>query len=180
MKKLLFIFAALFAMAAVVAPTQNATAQKITMFGGNGKSLDTLTNTTTEYLTTGTNALNSTGLSGNYNIQVVLYCISSTSGACTGVLESSIDGINYTNHFKVAGTNGVLCDTIAFGTLSSSTTYTHIWSIPSNSATATQLYSTSASNATHTNAGRRLYFRVRLIPTNTQSTKYSGYLLAQN
>lgn len=175
MKKFLFLLATVAFCLNV-----ESNAQKVTMFGGNGKSLDTLTNTTTEYLTTATNALNTTGLSGNYNIQLVLNCVSSTSGTVTAVLESSLDGTNYTNHFKTTGTNGVLCDTMAFGTVAASTTYTHIWTILSGSSPSTQLYSTSAANTIRTNAGRRLYFRIRLIPTNTQSTKYSGVLVAQN
>lgn len=178
MKKL--IIALLFVAATAFSIETNA--QKITLFGSNSKSLDTLTNTTTEYLTSAANALNTTGLSGNYNIQVVLYSIASSSVTVTAVLESSIDGINYTNHFGGPGLNGKGCDTMQFGTLVTASTYTHIWSIPSSqigynsSSPATQ----AAQVVRHSNAGRRLYFRVRLIPTGTGTTKYNGMLLAQN
>jgi hypothetical protein len=178
MKKL--IIALLFVAATAFSTETNA--QKITLFGSNTKSLDTLTNTTTEYLTSASNALNTTGLSGNYNIQVVLYSIASSSVTVTAVLESSIDGINYTRHFGNPGTNGMGCDTMAFGTLTTASTYTHIWSIPSTPFS----YNTSSPAAPHaavvrnSNSGRRLYFRVRLVPTGTGTTKYNGMLLAQN
>lgn len=178
MKKFLFLALLTLSMAA----TQTAQAQKLYLYGSNSKTLDTLTNTTTEYLTTAANALNSTGLSGNYNIQVVLYSIASSSVTVTAVLESSIDGINYTNHFGGPGTNGKGCDTMAFGTLTTAATYTHIWSIPCsqigyNSSNPAAQY---AQVVRHSNAGRRLYFRVRLVPTGTGTTKYNGMLLAQN
>lgn len=178
MKKLLI--ASLF----ILSYAFDADAQKNFLYGTSySKETDTLINTTTEYLTTASNALNTASPYGGYDIQVVLYSIASSSVTVTAVLESSIDGINYTNHFKTYGTNGQGCDTMTFGTLVTATTYTHIWTVLSSANNPDPMSYTQsivAGAPRKSNSGRRLYFRVKLIPTGTGTTRYSGQMIVQN
>jgi len=168
MKKLLFLVA-------MVAFTLSANAQKIFLNGSNGKTLDTLsTNGSIEYLTTPSNALNAASPYGGYDLQLNWDSLSGTQ-TITAVLQSSIDGIRYSNHFKCAGTNGISCDTLSIA--NATLVKQHIWTILSNH---NGFNYNSAGTAKQSNSGRRLYFRIMLIAGATQSTPYSAQLIVQN
>lgn len=138
-----------------------AQAQVITLYGSHAAT-DTLTNAGTEYLTTQANALNSIGLSGKYDIQLTIANVSGTT-AGTVILQSSIDGVNWTNHFRIygivgVGTNGIQCDSLSF-----SGATTHVYTV----------------NAGVANAGRRLYIRLKFVGTGTQVSILSAKLITQ-
>ena len=165
MKKILVVFA-------MVCFTLNANAQKIFLQSQYGRYLDTLTNTTNKYLTTPSNALNTASQYGGYDIQLNLTNLTGTiTTGVTCVLQSSIDGTYYTTHFKCAGTNGVNCDTLMTGTINSLATFTHIWTILSNPVGSTAQINAVAGLTKQTNSGRRLYFRVLMIPSGTHKQK---------
>jgi hypothetical protein len=142
-------------------------AQVVTLTGSSyGNALDTVTNTGTVYLTTPANALNS-NKSGKYIIQLDATNKSGTT-TITAVLQSSLDGVTWGNHFKTPGQTGVNCDTLAI-----SGTTTHIYNVlPGSNAWY-------ASITYPTNSGRRLYFRVKLVGGATGTTQVKAKLITQ-
>lgn len=137
-----------------------AGAQAITLYGSHAAT-DTLANAGTEYLTTQTNALNTIGKAGKYDISFVITNVSGTT-AGTAILQSSLDGSNWSHHFKNVGTDGIVCDSLSFSGATN-----HIWTVPASVATQT------------TNTGRRLYFRIKVVGTGTQSSIISGKLITE-
>lgn len=115
-----------------------------------GKLVDTCTNTTAKKLTTRINELNA-GEQGNYVIQLN-YTKASGSQNYTATLQSSLDGINYTNH---TGLN-------AFDVHTFNATGSHIWHINSSMPV-------SKTDSTHVygKGGRRLYFRINVVGDGT-------------
>lgn len=177
MKKIL-LFALVIGMTTFV-----ATAQKTVLVSQYNRSTDTLTNTTQKYLTTPANVLTTASPNGGYDIQVNFVNLTGTSGSVTAVLQSSLDGIYYSNHFKCPGTNGVYCDTLVTGSIGGSgATFSHIWTVLSNpiSYNTTSPGTPSAPIVKASNSGRRFYFRVLLIPSGTHTTKTDALLITQN
>jgi len=138
---------------------------QVTLYSQYNKTTDTIntsSSTATKNLTTATNALNTIGQTGAYDVQLVVTSVSGTPNF-KAILQSSIDGVNFSNHFKNAGTNGIMCDTLSVGAATN-----HIWTIPKSNATQTN------------NTGRRLYFRVACVaPSSTQSSIIQAKLITQ-
>lgn len=155
MKKILFLIMMAFTLFAC---NEKATAQ--TALNGSHVAYDTITDAGTTYLTTPANVCNS-GKSGEYQIALLTTNISGTS-TFKAILQSSIDGTNYANHFGVAGTTGIGCDTLQV--TSASPGYFIFNAVPTAS----------------TAAGRRLYFRLKCVGTGTQSTRIAARILIQD
>lgn len=161
----------LIAFIALVAVTLSATAQisgKKTMYGSNSASIDTVTGTATEYLTTAADDLNRYA-DGVYDIEVNLSNDSATSGGYI-VLQSSNDRTNWSNHFGTVGTDGMNCDSLAFtGDLH------HIFHVEPNAVKYDALGVPSNSKS-----GRRLNFRVKIDHTGNGKTSYWGTTTTAN
>lgn len=179
MKKFLFC---LLAICMVMATSVETNAQKIWLYSQYNKTTDTLTNTTAKYLTTASNALNTASPYGGYDIQLNLTNLTGTSATMTVVLQSSLDGVLWSPHFKCPGTNGVFCDTLVTGSIGTSgATYQHIWTITNNgSGMGTLNIANATGYARQNNSGRRLYFRLLITPTGTHTTKAESVLITQN
>lgn len=143
MKKLIII-----AVIAFMATTKSNA--QFRLYSQYGKLVDTCTNTTAKKLTTRINELNA-GEQGNYVIQLN-YTTASGSQNYTATLQSSLDGINYTNH---TGLN-------AFDVHTFNATGSHIWHINSSMPV-------SKTDSTHVygKGGRRLYFRINVVGDGT-------------
>lgn len=129
-----------------------------------GKVLDTLNDTETLYLTTPSLSQQS---SGAYVIQLDATNLTGTT-TVTAVLESSLNGSTWSNHFKTPGQAGINCDTLAI-----SGTKQHIWNVrPGGQAT----YNLAQFNS---NSGRRLYFRIKLTGGATGTTKVKAIEIPQ-
>lgn len=115
---------------------------------GTNAILDTVVNTGTYYLTT---PVTPTGNSGKFSL-AYLATNKTLTTTITVVLQGSLDGTNWENLFKTAGTNGVNCDTLSV----SGTTY-HVWTV------------TPAPNLN--NAGKRLYYRLKQVGGATGTTQ---------
>lgn len=180
MKK--FLFLAIIVIATVLAP-RDAGAQKLTLLSQYLRSSDTLTNTTQKILTTPANQLNTASINGGYDLQVNFRNLTGTTATITCVLQSSLDGVNYSNHFKCAGTNGVWCDTLITGSVGTSgATYSHIWTILSSpfSYNTTSPGTPSVPIVKPINSGRRFYFRLVIIPSGTHTTVTDALMIVQN
>lgn len=151
----------------------SANSQTLTLKGTYGSTLDTITNAGTVYLTTTSGALSSIGLAGNYVIQFTAVSLSGTVSA-TVVLQSSIDGLSWSNHFGVAGQDGINCDTLTIAAAGN-----RVLTI-NRGAVHSLVASGVVTNQWYTNAGRRLHFRLKFVGSGTQSTKISGVLITSN
>ena len=180
MKKFLFC---LLATCMVMATSVETNAQKIWLYSQYNKTTDTLTNTTSKTLTTATNALNTASLYGGYDIQLNFTNLTGTTGTDTSILQSSIDGVLWSNHFKCPGTNGVFCDTLITGSIGTSgATYQHIWTIINQTGSTVNAGTNAgtAGVARQNNSGRRLYFRIINKPSGTHTTKIEAQMITQN
>jgi len=157
MKKVLFI-------AVVMLMGYAATAQIVTLKGSHANT-DTLDDAGTVYLTTPEGSLNNNKY-GSYDLQFAITNVSGTT-AGTAILQGSIDGSNWQNVFKTSiGTDGVHCDSL---TISGATN--HIYNIFPG---ATKI---SGGVTYPTNAGRRLWLRIKFVGTGTQRSIVSGKLI---
>lgn len=157
MKKYLLIACSLL----VFSVTQAQTDLKGSTYG---KALDTVDNTETLYLTTPNLAQQNTG---GYVIQLDAINKTGTT-TITAVLESSVDGATWSNHFKTPGQTGVNCDTLAI-----SGTKQHIWNIRPNAVATYNLQQFQS------NSGRRLYFRIKLTGGATGTTQVKAIEIPQ-
>ncbi len=174
MKKALILL-----LVAICSFAVNTQAQIVVLQGthSNTNGYDTISSTSgTITLTTPVNSLNAVGLSGNYILQVTGTIISNAFTTITCVLESSVDGVKWEKHFLTPGTDGINCDTLSAGT----TTFNHIWTIKT-AAVKTLQSAGVVINQWYSNAGRRLRFRVRLIPaTANGSMQVYARMVTQN
>lgn len=166
MKKFIFLLIASAVSLAVSAQVKN-------LKGTYGSNLDTVANAGTVYLTSVSGDLDAIGLNGNYDLQVTARSISG-SVSVTFVLQSSIDGTNWQNHFKAPGQDGVNCDTLVIGAAG-----THVWTIRTGAVKTIQS-SGVVINQWYTNSGRRLRFRLKAVGLGTQSTEIKSQLITQN
>lgn len=127
-----------------------------TSLNGTNGVLDTLTNSNgPKYLTS--NLI--PGTTGKYAVQISTTNISGTS-TITAVLQGSLDGVLWDNIYHTAGTTGVACDTLS---ISGNTVHT-FWVAPNFTS----------------NAGRRMYVRVKFVSGATQSTQIKGKYITSN
>lgn len=160
MKKLIGILCIL----AVIVTTAEAQGLK-TMYGGNSKSIDTVTGSNTEYMTTADGDLNRT-TTGVVDVSIRLTNDSATSTGYA-ILQSSNDRVRWANHFGVAGTDGKNCDTLSF----SGTTY-HITHVEPDA-----IRYDSSGAPINTKSGRRLNYRWMIVHTGDGKTSYEGTVL---
>ncbi len=143
----------------------------------NTNGLDTLVASGAITLTTPVGSLNASGLSGNYVLQISGVAITGAFTSVTCILESSVDGVKWEKHFLTPGTDGLNCDTLSAGT----TSFSHNWNLITGAVKTLQT-SGVVVNQWNSNAGRRLRFRVRLIPAGAtgQSMQVYARLITQN
>jgi hypothetical protein len=133
---------------------------------------DSLLNSVTSNLTTASAALNSIGKGGNYVVQWTAYNDSATT-SIKAILQGSIDGVHFDNLFGTVGTNGINCDTFSTGSVTSSDSITHRWTIKAgsfkdatlvirNGSVLDSVY-TRNNYLVPTNAGRVLWLRVKQV-----------------
>lgn len=156
------IIGIMFALA--VSCTAFAQGQK-TMYGGNTKSIDTVTGSNTEYLTTADGDLNRT-TTGVVDVSIRLTNDSATSTGYA-ILQSSNDRVHWANHFGTVGTDGKNCDSLAF----SGTTY-HTTHVEPNAVRYDD-----AGVPSNSKSGRRLHYRWMIVHTGNGKTSYAGDVL---
>lgn len=152
MKKLIYALILTFLFVATQPVTCELKAQTFA-FTGTNSTLDTVVNTGTYYLTSPALVGNDYSL-GKYNIAYTAVNKTGTT-TITAVLQGSNNGTQWENLYLTSGTNGKLCDTVSM-----SGTSTHIWTV------------SPAVNGT--NAGRRLYLRIKQIGGATGTTQVSA------
>ena len=181
MKKIIFLLALVATM--LLTSVTPAISQVFWLNSQYGKHTDTLTNTTSKTLTTATNALNTASPYGGYVLQVNFTNLTGTTGTDTLILQSSLDGVLYSNHFKCAGTNGIFCDTLITGAIGTAgATYQHIWQLYNEAGYSYTLGANAATAGVvrQNNSGRRLYFRIISKPSGTHTTKLEAKGIIQN
>jgi hypothetical protein len=161
MKQILSILLVAFTMAATA---QNKT---LNLLGTNNRVLDTVTNTATINMVTPTLLAYGSG----YAIQVTFANVSGTS-SLRAILQSSLDGVNWVNHFGTAGQAPTVrfADTL---TVTSAVPASWIWTIPDGGAQLTA----GAAGGANISGGRRTFFRVRVTGTATGVTTVRASIL---
>lgn len=119
---------------------------QILMKGSSGATSDTVTNAGTEYVTITT--------SGNYSVMSFQFVGTKISGTVGGTvtLQSSLDGVNYTD---------------VDASLTTADSYT-------NTNVTTNTYITTVSRPAF------LYYRFKVVGTGTMVQRIQGYLVAKN
>lgn len=140
MKKLILLAVAFLGFATFAQTTA------ISMLGSSGSTSDTVTNTSTEYLT-----IKTTGNVSVYSFQFVGTKISGTVGG-TVTLQSSVDGVNYTD---------------VDASLTTIDSYT-------NTNVTTNTYITTVSRPAF------LWYRFKVVGTGTMVQRIQGYLVGKN
>lgn len=160
MKKL-FLFVALI-MGFVACQEKEAKAQtgSVILYSSDNNATDTLTNAGTIYLTSGNLAKYSSN--GEFTVDLVTTNISGTS-TFKVLLQTSMDGTNWSNHYGVAGTDGINCDTLQV--TSGAPAYFKF-----NLSKGVIRYS-STGVALNTNTPYIRYARLMVVGTGTQSTR---------
>lgn len=163
MKKISFIML-LLAFATTHMSAQN---KVISLTGTNGRVVDTVTNTGTINMVTPI----MTAYGDNHSIQVTFANVSGTS-TLRAILQSSIDGVNWVNHFGTVGQAPTVryADTLA---VTSTVPASWIWSIPSMPVQLTA----ATAGGVNGGGGRRTYYRVRVTGTATQVTTVKAQIL---
>lgn len=164
------LFIMLFALIAQMAVAQ------VTLVTPAGYAVDSLLNAENGSLVTPAKALNKIGLSGNYEIGYTIYNDSATTGLTT-ILQSSLDRVNWKNHFGNVGTDGKLCDSLVVSTTTDSTY--HVWHVPAN-AIRTMYINDSTVYYEHTQAGRTLNFRLLEIHSAGGKTRTKARLITSD
>jgi hypothetical protein len=179
MKKMLF---GLLLTAFMIAATVETQAQKYFLRSQYGLLKDTISNTTPKTLATSSNVLNTASIYGGYDVQVTVKNLTGTTGDVKCVLLSSIDGVNFMPHFNVAGSNGMMCDTVTLSSVGTSgAAKTHIWTASVNTPSYSQYYATATTpNIKTTNAGRRLAFRVLVTGAGTHTSEVDAQMITHN
>lgn len=158
MKKIMMLAAMTLCLVACQERTQAQTGTMV-MYSSDNNATDTLSNASTIYLT-------STSLakySNNAEITVDLK-VTNISGTSTfkAIWQTSMDGTNWSNHFMVAGTDGIHCDTLQV--TSASPAYHKL-----DVAKGVIRYNSSGV-ALNTNTPYFRYGRWMIVGTGTQST----------
>jgi len=158
MKKIMMLAAMTLCLVACQERTQAQTGTMV-MYSSDNIATDTLSNASTIYLT-------STSLakySNNAEITVDLK-VTNISGTSTfkAIWQTSMDGTNWSNHFMVAGTDGIHCDTLQV--TSASPAYHKL-----DVAKGVIRYNSSGV-ALNTNTPYFRYGRWMIVGTGTQST----------
>lgn len=141
---------------------------KAITLNGSDATTDTITNAGTTYLTSPSLASFTTG---KFSVSLLTANVSGTS-TFKAILQGSNDGTNYTDIHQVAGTNGILCDTLQ---VTAAAPAYWCYSIYPGSK-----HSVTDSTYLFTNVGRYLYIRLKCVGTGTQSTIISGKILPIN
>lgn len=158
MKKIMMLAAMTLCLVACQERTQAQTGTMV-MYSSDNNATDTLSNASTIYLT-------STSLakySNNAEITVDLK-VTNISGTSTfkAIWQTSMDGTNWSNHFMVAGTDGIHSDTLQV--TSASPAYHKL-----DVAKGVIRYNSSG-DALNTNTPYFRYGRWMIVGTGTQST----------
>ena len=158
MKKLLLFLAVTMCLVACQEKTQAQTGAMV-MYSSDNNATDTLSNASTIYLTSTSIAK----YSNNAEITVDLK-VTNISGTSTfkAIWQTSMDGTNWSNHFMVAGTDGIHCDTLQV--TSASPAYHKL-----DVAKGVIRYNSSGV-ALNTNTPYFRYGRWMIVGTGTQST----------
>lgn len=158
MKKIMMLAAMTLCLVACQERTQAQTGTMV-MYSSDNNATDTLSNASTIYLTSTSIAK----YSNNAEITVDLK-VTNISGTSTfkAIWQTSMDGTNWSNHFMVAGTDGIHCDTLQV--TSASPAYHKL-----DVAKGVIRYNSSGV-ALNTNTPYFRYGRWMIVGTGTQST----------
>lgn len=135
---------------------------------------DSMRNSETSYVTTLPTALYNSGLAGIYDVQWTGYNDSATT-SITLVLQSSVNGVNFVNHFGTVGSNCVTCDTLTTGSITGSDSVSKMWHVQ-----PLQLFQKNDSTQVITQSGRRLAFRVKQVHANGGKSRSKASLTTSN
>lgn len=151
-------------MAVAMAFNVNGQGRAITMNGSHAAT-DTITNAGTTYLTSPSLFSYTTG---KVAVSLLTANVSGTS-TFKAILQGSNDGTNWNLVHGVAGTNGILCDTLQV--TSAAPAYHTFVAYPG------AVKSVTDSTFLYTNAARYIYYRLACVGTGTQSTIISAKLV---
>lgn len=159
MRKLIILLALTMGFVACQEKEAKAQTGSVILYSSDNNATDTLSNASTIYLTSGSIAK----FTNNAEVTIDLK-VTNISGTSTfkAILQSSMDGTNWSNHFAVAGTDGIHCDTLQV--TSASPAYFKF-----DVAKNVVRYS-STGVSTNTNTPYARYFRIACVGTGTQST----------
>jgi hypothetical protein len=159
MRKLIILLALTMGFMACQEKESKAQTGSITLFSSDNNATDTLTNA-------GTVNLTSTSIAKLTNNAVVTIDLKVTniSGTSTfrAILQSSMDGVTWSNHYVVAGTDGIHCDTLQ---VTSGAPAYFKFDIARN-----VVRYTSTGTAINTNTPYVRFFRLQCVGSGTQST----------
>lgn len=108
MKKIMMLAAMTLCLVACQERTQAQTGAMV-MYSSDNNATDTLSNASTIYLTSTSLAKYSNDAEVTVDLKVTNISGTSTFKA---IWQTSMDGTNWSNHFMVAGTDGIHCDTL--------------------------------------------------------------------
>lgn len=108
MKKIMMLAAMTLCLVACQERTQAQTGAMV-MYSSDNNATDTLSNASTIYLTSTSIAKYSNDAEVTVDLKVTNISGTSTFKA---IWQTSMDGTNWSNHFMVAGTDGIHCDTL--------------------------------------------------------------------
>jgi hypothetical protein len=162
MKQLFFIL-----FISVLSFGANAQSKTLSLLGTSNRVLDTVVNTATINMTSPI----LTAYGSGYAVQVNFANVSGTS-SLRAILQSSLDGVNWVNHFGVVGQAPTvrIADTL---TVTSASPGTYIWTILDGQVQSVA----SAAGGVNVSGGRRTYFRIRITGTTTGVTTVNASLL---
>lgn len=158
MKKLLLFLAVTMCLVACQEKTQAQTGAMV-LYSSDNNATDTLSNASTIYLTSTSIAKYS-----NDAEVVVTLDVTNISGTSTfkAIWQTSMDGVKWSNHFMVAGTDGIHCDTLQVTS-----------GVPANHKLDVQkgvIRYSSTGVPLNTNTPHFRYGRWMIVGTGTQST----------
>ena len=108
MKKIMMLVAMTLCLVACQERTQAQTGAMV-MYSSDNNATDTLSNASTIYLTSTSLAKYSNDAEVTVDLKVTNISGTSTFKA---IWQTSMNGTNWSNHFMVAGTDGIHCDTL--------------------------------------------------------------------
>ncbi|MFZ4754296.1 MAG: hypothetical protein ACOYLG_13215 [Chitinophagaceae bacterium] len=159
MRKLILLLALTMGFMACQEKEAKAQTGSLILYSSDNNATDTLSNAATIYLT-------STSLAkytNNADVTVDLK-VTNISGTSTfkAIWQTSMDGTNWSNHFMVAGTDGIHCDTLQ---VTSAAPAYHKLDVAKGS-----IRYSSTGVALNTNTPYFRYGRWMIVGTGTQST----------
>lgn len=159
MKKIIILLALTMGFMACQEKQAKAQTGSLILYSSDNNATDTLTDANTINLTSGSIAKFSNDAQVTIDLRVTNISGTSTFRA---ILQSSMDGTNWSNHHVVAGTDGIHCDTLQV--TSGSPAYFKF-----DIAKSAIRYS-STGVALNTNTPYVRFFRLRCVGSGTQST----------